>query len=152
HQGAVIPGGGQKVHHRDSDRDAEAGFAVNRGLDVPGARHLGDALAHPLQIGVGSERADIEKLSIDRVRVAGGIGQRELDLFMPGFLSELRHNSEIDVTDRIVWQNQKVRRMKVRVENAEPKSIAQEVRDDVAAEDVRVETDAFELRQSLVII
>jgi hypothetical protein len=91
-----------------------------RGLDVPGPRHFRDAPTHPFQIRVGSQRADIEKLAKDRVRVAGRVGERELNLFVPGFLRQLGDDAEVDITDHVIRQNQKVRRMQIRVENAEP--------------------------------
>src|SRR5262249_41601174 len=152
-QGAIMPGCRQQVHHRDGDRDAEAGFAVNGWLDVPGSRHFGDFAPHPFQIRVGSQRADVEKLAIDRIRVAGRVGQREFDLFVPGLLRQLGDDAEVHIPDHVIRQNQKIRGMQVGVENAESESIPEEVGDDIAAEHAGVESDAHELvKRGLVVV
>ena len=90
---------------------------------------------HPLQIGVRSQLADLQEFAEDVFRTARGISQRKFDLLPSGLRRERRDDTEIDIPDHVVGQNEQIRRMQIGMEDAEPESVAQKICNDVVAED-----------------
>src|SRR5438046_3976462 len=115
-------------------------YSADCGLAVP---RVGVALQTPSesrQICSPGKRAHAHKRREDLIRLAADVSQIQLDLFPPRLRRETADDTEIHVAHNVIFHDEQVCGMQVRVEDAVPVSIAQKICDHVGKELRRVES------------